>query len=110
MSRHEFQLKARVCKYPGMSGWFFAMLPKIAAAEIKQGFGQKRRGWGAIPVKATVGQSVWSSSIFPDSKSGTYLLPIKLSIRKREGIKDGDVLSLTLRIDVQRLVNGVSSQ
>lgn len=105
MSRHEYQLQAKVFKYPGMAGWFFASLPRAVAAEIKNGFGQKRRGWGAIPVDATIGQTAWKSSIFPDSKSGTYLLPLKLSIRKREGVKDGSVVALALRIDVQRLLS-----
>ncbi len=87
-----------------MAGWFFASLPKAEAAEIKKGFGQKRRGWGAIPVKIALGKSTWASSIFPDSKSGTYLLPLKASVRKKEGVIDGAVVQLNLRIDVERLL------
>jgi hypothetical protein len=57
-----------------------------------------RSGWGSIRVEATIGGSTWKTSIFPDSKSGTFLLPVKAQVRKQEGISAGDRVRLTIEI------------
>lgn len=56
-------------------------------------------GWGSVRVRAVLGGSAWDTSIFPDAKSGTYLLPLKASIRAKEGVGHDDavVVVLTLR-------------
>jgi hypothetical protein len=56
------------------------------------------RGFGSIKVKVRVGNSNWNTSIFPDTKSSTYLLPIKKSIRKTESINIGDMVKINLVI------------
>jgi hypothetical protein len=82
-----------------MGAWRFLGVPKEVAEKIKAGEkGKVRRGWGAMKVKAKIGKTEWSTSIFPDSRSGTYLLPLKKEIRKREGILDGDEVSISLQI------------
>ena len=47
-------------------------------------FGYLKAGWGSLPVKLQLGKSVWKTSIFPDSKGGGYLIPIKKAILKAE--------------------------
>jgi len=51
-----------------------------------------------VRVEAKVGAVVWRTSIFPDSKSGAFLLPIKAEVRRRAGIKAGDRIALTVDI------------
>jgi hypothetical protein len=46
----------------------------------------------------TIGQTVWKTSIFPDSKSGSYLLPLKAEVRKKEKIGVGDTLTFSIEI------------
>ena len=58
----------------------------------------KRRGWGSIRVTTTIGHTIWKTSIFPDSKAGAYLLPVKADVRKKEKIKDGDAVTVKLKI------------
>ncbi|MFA6297395.1 MAG: DUF1905 domain-containing protein [Candidatus Paceibacterota bacterium] len=84
--------------YPGMSGWHFVSLPKKQSEEIKEKFGKKKKGWGAIPVVVTVGETSWKTSIFPDRRAGTYLLPIKAGVRKKEGIMYGDKITFSIKI------------
>jgi hypothetical protein len=80
-----------------MAGWHFLLLPKTVSAKIdKDRQGIKRRGWGSIPVKVTIGKLAWETSIFPDKKSGTYLLPFKSEMRKKLGSEQGDILKLSL--------------
>ena len=55
-----------------------------------------RRGWGSVRVLVTLGSSTWNTSIFPDKRSGTYILPLKASVRRTEGVFDGDVVTFTI--------------
>jgi hypothetical protein len=93
-----YRVKAKVWLYPGNAAWHFVTLPKGPAREIKGLFAGERRGWGAIPVEATIGATTWTTSIFPDSKSGSYLLPLKASVRKAEGVVAGRTVEVVLRL------------
>ena len=95
-----FEFSARVVPYPGMAAWRFISLPQALASEVKVKFGKMKKGWGSIPVLVMVGKTTWETSIFPDKKSQTYLLPMKLEVRKKEGIMDGDKIAVCLRIRV----------
>jgi Domain of unknown function (DUF1905) len=88
MSKAEYKFKAKVWLYPGMSGWHFISLPEEESAEIKGRFGLMRPGFGAVPVAITIGGTRWRTSIFPDKKSGRYVLPVKSEVRKKE-CRDG---------------------
>lgn len=55
-------------------------------------------GWGVIPVVATIGETVWTTSLFP--RDGNYVVPIKSAIRAAEELELGDTVSVTLAIDV----------
>ncbi len=96
--KHSFTFRASVFPYPGMAAWRFVSVPRVISDEIRTTFGAMRRGWGSIPVSVSIGKTEWETSIFPDKKSQGYLLPIKLEIRKKERIMDGDTVALSLRV------------
>lgn len=73
-------------------------LPQPIADEIKGVFGQNRSGWGSIKVVATIGKTTWKTSIFPDKKSSSYLIPIKAEIRAKTSLVDGDTIKIKLEI------------
>lgn len=82
-----------------MSGsWHFISLPKKDEAHIKKYFGAMSRGWGSLRVEAKIGKTTWKTSIFPDNKSGTYLLPVKADVRKRESLRAGEQVEVNLVI------------
>lgn len=93
-----YTFKSKVLVYPGMSGWRFLVLPKKEAKEIKDKFGKMKRGWGSLPVTVTVGNTTWETSIFPDKKSESYLLPLKVAVRKAEEIMDDDTIQFSIKI------------
>lgn len=95
----KYSLTSKILVYPGMSGWRFLIIPTDTAKEIKENFGNRAKGWGSLPVTVTLKSSVWQTSIFPDKRSGTYLLPLKAQIRKAEEIIDSDVVSFTIKIN-----------
>lgn len=67
--------------------WHFITLPGDAAAEIRFDAAGLRGGFGSIRVEVVVGDSCWRTSLFPDKKSGSFLLPIKKAIRRAEGLE-----------------------
>jgi len=102
-----FSFTSQIWLYPASkAAWFFVTLPKDISEEIKflsklENAG-KRRGWGAVKVQAKIGGSVWETSIFPDSKSGCYILPIKSSIREKESITVRDDATIELSLTSQQ--------
>lgn len=96
----KLSFKAKVWLYPGASAaWHFVSLPKPERDLVRKlQAGVKRRGWGTIKVTARIGKETWQTSIFPDKKSDTYLLPLKASVRKVEGIMQDDTVKIVLKI------------
>lgn len=93
------QFNAKIWLYPGGQGaWRFITVPKTLSAKIKETYGEKARGWGSLKVSARIGETVWETSIFPERKSATYLLPVKSAVRIKEGIDTGDSVSVRLTI------------
>lgn len=98
MRKHHYKLRNKVWLYKGMAGWHFVNVPKKQSAEIKKLYGTLTRGWGSVPVLATVGNTNWKTSIFPDSKSGSFLLPLKAEVRKKENVTSGKTIIFFLEI------------
>ena len=99
--QEEYDLNASLWVYPGESAkWHFLTLPKAVGVEIKENFGKhkKQRGFGSIRVSVTIGDTTFDTSIFPDKSSGSYLLPIKASVRKAEDIEEKDKVKFRLKL------------
>jgi hypothetical protein len=78
--------------------WTFVTLPTETSDEIRDLAAEPRRGFGSVRVRVTVGGSSWTTSVFPDSASGGYVLPIKRAVRKAEALDAGDVATLTVEL------------
>ncbi|HYF05564.1 MAG TPA: DUF1905 domain-containing protein [Patescibacteria group bacterium] len=94
----QYKFKSKVWRYPGMAGWYFISLPQKESKQIKSTFSDLKRGWGSLRVKVTIGSITWKTSIFPDSKSGTYLLPIKAEVRKKENLTENTTVRCLIEI------------
>lgn len=100
-SAHTYKVTAKVWLYPGENAnWHFVTVPKKESAHIGEHFKSFKKGWGSLPVAVTLGKTSWETSIFPDRKSGTYLLPLKAIIRRKEGVEAGDSVIVTFHIVV----------
>ena len=53
-------------------------------------------GWGMIPAEVRIGETVFTTSLFP--KDGGYILPVKLRVRKAERLEEGAVVTVGLDI------------
>ena len=98
MASHRFSFTAEVWEHDGSGSWHFASLPEADADDIDEMFGHRAGGFGSVRVEVTIGRTTWLTSLFPDRKRGTYVLPLKKPVRVAEGLTAGR--ATTLRIVV----------
>ena len=91
-----YTFTARLWLYPGEAGWHFLTVPDGVSSEIRDDTGALRQGFGSIKVTAVIAGHRWSTSLFPDSHSGSYLLPVKKAVRTAAGIEAGDQVTVKL--------------
>ena len=93
-----YQFTAPLWLYQGKAAWHFISVPVEPATQIRFLTAGTKRGWGSVRVAVTIGQTNWQTSIFPDRKTGTYLLPVKADIRNRENLSVDDAVDVLLRL------------
>lgn len=79
------------------ASWYFTAVPPELSAEIRE-IPRPARGFGSVRVRARIGGSAWATSIFPDSGSGSYVLPLKKAVRDAEALVDGGPVSVHLEV------------
>ncbi len=80
----------------GPSPFHFITVPPDESAELHAISALVTYGWGVIPVRATIGATSWTTSLFP--KDGGYLVPVKASVRTAEGLGLGDTVPVELTV------------
>jgi len=98
-SRPSIRFSAEVWLFPGKAAWHFITVPVEHADELRHRAAVTKRGFGSLKVEATIGSTTWSTSVFPDRSSGTYLLPVKRAVRIAERITEDDSVKVTLSFD-----------
>ncbi len=98
LKKPQHTFRAKIWLYQGMAGWHFVTVPKKLSATIKKNTAHVQRGWGSVRVQVTIRTTVWNTSIFPDRMSGTYLLPLKAQVRKKEGLLYDEMVTVTIVI------------
>lgn len=94
----DFEFKNELWKYGGPSSWWFVTIPKDVSNEIEVCCGDLKQAWGRIKVQARIGKTSWSTSIFYDSKSACYFLPIKTDVRRCEKLEEGSRVDVAIRL------------
>ena len=70
-----------------------------ALALMRRLEGGRKRGWGSMKVRATVGDACWETSIFPAKNVNGWLLPVKAAVRKAEGLVAGDLVAVVVEVE-----------
>ena len=94
--KYEFSGKLWVSAGPG--GWHFVSLPQDLSKEIRANMQWQAEGWGRMRATAVIGESEWDTAIWFDKKADAYLLPVKSAIRKKTGVKAGDVIKVSVLV------------
>lgn len=79
------------------ASWYFLTVPVEISQHIRF-MASKTKGFGCIRVSTGIGDSRWKTSLFPDTASGCYFLPVKADVRKAEAISAGSRVSVRLKI------------
>ena len=93
----EFEFTAPLWLHQGGS-WYFVTVPEEISEDIRDLTVGLRHGFGSVRVAVTVGRTSWRTSVFPDSTSGTFVLPVKKSVRTAEGLAAGAGVEITLEL------------
>lgn len=96
-----YSFRAELWLYPGEAGWHFLTLPVEVADEIREESAAFRKGFGSVKVTAQAAGQSWQTSIFPDAQSGSYLLPVKKSVRDAAHLAAGDGVEVRLTVHAE---------
>jgi Domain of unknown function (DUF1905) len=94
----ELEFVGELWFWRGPAPWHYVTIPEEECGALEAVSGLVSYGWGVIPVRAKIGRTTWSTSLFP--KDGRYLVPVKAAVRDAEGIELGDVVTVHLAVDV----------
>ena len=94
----ELEFTAPIWFWKGPAPWHFITVPEDDGFAIEATVAMVSYGWGMIPVTAWIGDTAWTTSLFP--KDGTYVVPVKTDFRRVEGLEVGDVVQISLTAEV----------
>ncbi|MFF3949725.1 DUF1905 domain-containing protein [Streptomyces sp. NPDC001902] len=92
----ELVFAGRVIEWRGPSPYYFATVPEEESERIREVAAMATYGWGVIPVEARIGDTAFTTSLFP--RDGGYLLPLKVAVRRPQGIAAGDEVTVEMTV------------
>jgi hypothetical protein len=90
------QIRGEVISWRGPSPYYFLPVPEEESLDIRDLANELTYGWGVIPVTVRLGDTEWTTSLFP--KDGLYLVPLKDKVRKAEGVNEGDTVTVEMEL------------
>ena len=96
-----FAFKGEIIEWRGPAPFLFVPIPEDLVGEVRYAAHQASYGWGVVSVRATIGATAFTTSLFP--RNGGYLLPIKSVVQRREAIGLGDRIKATIDVESRRI-------
>ena len=93
----DLEFRGEIIHWRGPAPFHFVTVPEEQSAAIEAVSSLVTYGWGAIPVKARIGGTNFTTSLFP--KGDLYLVPVKDAVRRAENLTLGDEVTVELRLD-----------
>jgi hypothetical protein len=93
----DFEFSGEMWFWRGPSPFHFITVPEANCAAIEAAAPVVSYGWGMIPVTVQIGDTEWTTSLWP--KDGRYIVPIKAKVQRAEGLELGDVVDVRLFVD-----------
>jgi hypothetical protein len=91
------EFNGKIWFWRGPAPWYYVTVPAEPGSDLKAILGFVTYGWGMIPAQVRIGKTEWETALFP--KNGSYIVPIKASVRKAENLEVGD--EVTIRLEVR---------
>jgi hypothetical protein len=93
-----YDMTAEVWRSDGPGDRYFVTLPDDVAQAVREKFGGSHQAVGSLPVSVALGRSIWSTSLYADHDANSYVIAIKDDVRRRELVREGQVISLRFAI------------
>ena len=94
----KYQFEGIVRLWPANEKFHLLALPKDISDEIFEISDGLTAGFGSLKVEARIGSVVWRTSIFPDSSTGVFELPLKAEVRKNNDLIVGSVANCEIEL------------
>jgi hypothetical protein len=98
LGRMDLEFTGEVWHWKGPAPHHFVTVPEDECEDLAETAAMVSYGWGMIPVTVRIGGSEWTTSLWP--KDGRYIVPLRLDVRRREGIDVGDTVAVRLVVGV----------
>ncbi len=85
-----------IVEWRGPAPFLFVPVPDEHVAELRYASREASYGWGCIPVVARIGDTDFTTSLFPRDEA--YLLPVKVAVQRAERVGLGDRVTVTIAI------------
>ena len=95
----EWTFTGEVIEWRGPSPYLFVAMSPEDSEDVRE----EARGlfyWGQVPVRVTIGGTEFTTALFP--RDGRYLVPVKAAVQRAEGIGEGAVVDVILRVRAGR--------
>jgi hypothetical protein len=92
----QFRFEAPVIYWRGPAPHVFAKLPAEVADALRALGPSISYGWGCIPVAAAIEGVEFTTALIP--KDGTWLLPLKVAVRRRIALEEGRDVAVAMRV------------
>ena len=92
----DLEFSGEIIHWRGPAPFHFVTVPEEQSAAIEAVSSIVTYGWGAIPVRARVGRTEFTTSLFP--KGERYLVPLKVAVRRAEQLALGDTVTVRLHL------------
>lgn len=93
-----YEMTAEVWRSEGPGDRYFVTLPDDVAQAVREKFGGSHHAVGSLPVSVALGRSIWSTSLYADHDSNSYVIAIKDDVRRRELVREGQFVSLRFAV------------
>lgn len=92
----ELTFSGPIFTWRGPAPFYYVAVPEEESEDLRDIANAVTYGWGVIPVRATIGETSYETSLFP--KDGRYLLGVKAAVRRSEGLDEGDQVTVTMAV------------
>lgn len=94
----DLEFEGQIIEWRGPAPFLFVPVPPEECETIAEVAPYVTYGWGCIPATARIGDTSFTTSLFP--KDGGYLVPVKVVVQRAEGVGVDDSVTVRLTLDV----------
>lgn len=93
---YEYSTTGEIFEWRGPAPFTFVAIDPKQSKEIKSRSAMFTYGWGVLYIHGLLGKTEFSTTLFP--KDGVYYIPIKVAVKKAEGVDLGDKVTIKFNL------------